>query len=722
MTPSAMGLLRRHRGVRRGHRIRPQDPERRPDARTPRTSSSGSATHRPDDELVIDVITHSRGGLVTRSLVRRPADLDWPGRVDRIIFVAATNGGTHLADPDRWHDLIDLYTNLASVGAGALAAIPGGAPVAAVVGGVVKGIGAFVKYLVSYVGEDNGVPGLAAMMPSGPFVTEINKGSPISRIQGRTGSSSRPTSTSSSSTTPTGRRSSPRARRQARGGLRRRALQGRQRPRRRHGLDGRIGLPIGGFVAESRMFGTNDRIYHTNYFSQLEGHRGDRGVAPARDGRRWRAERLPEHGRAEPRAGRAGNRRWPRRHPDSLAERPRRHRAATGRARAGRADGGHPCRGDAGDRGGRGNVRGLRHAVSQGHRGGRGHGPRLAKVAVEAERPVSVQVVGKSNAEVIGPTRHPRAPPRRRRVVRPFTVRALSTGPVVVHAIVRQGGCRSRPYASRRRRLRASPRCTGPPARAQIHTGIDAPELDGLPCLDIIESAQPDGSVIYKYAVRVEQDGRPVAFQSLPIVDRARTMAAFLDEVQQIVGADLSEAQVLRVCRTSAPASTTCSCRRTCRPTSGSTATRSATSSSTPTSPTSLGSSCISSHPGVRGRRSLGSWRRAAWCVGVSAASRRRRSGSARVAPGRSSRTTVTRVSSCRTGPRAALPRGALRGQPGTCDARRVLQLLRGGRFDLLHFSATAPRRWRTSSVPASCSRDASGAGPWSSSSSRRPR
>ena len=75
--------------------------------------------------------------------------------------------------------------------------------------------------------------------------------------------------------------------------------------------------------------------------------------------------------------------------------------------------------------------------------------------------------------------------------------------------------------------LRAALGAPAPPARAQIHTGIDAPELDGLPCLDIIESAQPDGSVIYKYAVRVEQDGRPVAFQSLPIVDRARTMAAF---------------------------------------------------------------------------------------------------------------------------------------------------------------------------------------------------
>ena len=56
------------------------------------------------------------------------------GPVDNIVFVASTNAGTHLADPERWSDLVDLYTNLAAVGASVLR-WPGAAPVAAVVGG-----------------------------------------------------------------------------------------------------------------------------------------------------------------------------------------------------------------------------------------------------------------------------------------------------------------------------------------------------------------------------------------------------------------------------------------------------------------------------------------------------------------------------------------------------------------------------------------------------------
>ena len=109
---------------------------------------------------------------------------NWPATVDHVIFVASTHGGTHLADPARWHDLVDLYTNLVTVGAAGLALVPGGAPVAAVVGGVVRGIGALVKHLVSYAAEGDDVPGLAAMIPGGPFVTDLNGSSPASRGPG----------------------------------------------------------------------------------------------------------------------------------------------------------------------------------------------------------------------------------------------------------------------------------------------------------------------------------------------------------------------------------------------------------------------------------------------------------------------------------------------------------------------------------------------------------
>ena len=57
----------------------------------------------------------------------------------------------------------------------AVLALAGAVPVAAIVSGVVRGIGAFVKYLVSYAATGDDVPGLKAMVPGGAFVTEINE-------------------------------------------------------------------------------------------------------------------------------------------------------------------------------------------------------------------------------------------------------------------------------------------------------------------------------------------------------------------------------------------------------------------------------------------------------------------------------------------------------------------------------------------------------------------
>ena len=75
-------------------------------------------THRPEAELVFDIVTHSRGGLTTRSFVEQVLPpSNWPASVDNIVFVASTHGGTHLADPERWSDMVDLYTNLAAVSA-----------------------------------------------------------------------------------------------------------------------------------------------------------------------------------------------------------------------------------------------------------------------------------------------------------------------------------------------------------------------------------------------------------------------------------------------------------------------------------------------------------------------------------------------------------------------------------------------------------------------------
>ncbi len=227
--------------------------------------------HHPGTALTIDIITHSRGGLVTRSFVQSVLPQSgWPARVDHIVFAAATHAGTHLADPKRWHDLVDLYTNLVAVGAAGLALAPGGAPVAAVVTGVIRGIGALVKYLVSYAAQGDDVPGLAAMVPGGPFITELNRDQP-----GQPG----PVTNWHV----------------IRSNFHVTLLDGSHRPpefpkelvvRLGEGfVDGlfegdndlvvdsasmsAIGPSSGGYVLDTVDFGTNDAVYHTNYFDQM---------------------------------------------------------------------------------------------------------------------------------------------------------------------------------------------------------------------------------------------------------------------------------------------------------------------------------------------------------------------------------------------------------------------------------------------------------------------
>ncbi|HEX6943898.1 MAG TPA: hypothetical protein VF128_13290, partial [Gemmatimonadaceae bacterium] len=64
---------------------------------------------------VFDVITHSRGGLVLRTLVERQADLGSDAarfRLGRAILCAGPNEGTPLADGDRWDTITTWIGNL----------------------------------------------------------------------------------------------------------------------------------------------------------------------------------------------------------------------------------------------------------------------------------------------------------------------------------------------------------------------------------------------------------------------------------------------------------------------------------------------------------------------------------------------------------------------------------------------------------------------------------
>jgi hypothetical protein len=522
-------------------------------------------TYRPDAEVVIDVITHSRGGLVTRSFIEQvlPGS-DWPGRTDVAIFVAATNAGTHLADPERWSDLVDLYTNLAAVSAGGLALVPGAAPVAAVVGGLVRGIGAFVKYLVSYAAEGADVPGLKAMVPDGAFVTEINElqpGQPAPGTSWFVVSSNFHVSLFDDSHNP------PEFPRELavklKEGFVDQLFEGDNDLVVDTSSMAAIGLPGGGFVRDSFELGENDLVHHNNYFDQV-------AVIGAMAG--W----LPTlglgagGGEEEAMADDGPPESMPDSMPDSMPE-PRMSPPVAppapppGRPRS--ANGGgqraeppvsappeepvvrsappptEPTRASL--------AAEMPHNVTAGNEFTvRVRLSRRALVAsdgtvhaeqdieVDAARPITVQLIGKSNAEVVGTDNDVFAlPPGGGTSELQFNARALEAGPLVLRIVLRQGTV---PVATLTLEATAfAPADFGlmplaTTTTASAHMGVDAPELDGLPCLDIVERELPGGSVVYQYAVRLEK-GAPVArFESKPIKDRVRRIGIVLDDVSKV--------------------------------------------------------------------------------------------------------------------------------------------------------------------------------------------
>lgn len=128
----------------------------------------------------MDAICHSRGGLVLRSLVEAilPTAGAWQSEMGHCVFVAATNGGTQLAEPENWQTLLDLYTNLAAATSRVLALFPQTAAAGLVLKETVSAVSSLVKALACGAIGADGIPGLAAMEPDGHFVLEINKTQP----------------------------------------------------------------------------------------------------------------------------------------------------------------------------------------------------------------------------------------------------------------------------------------------------------------------------------------------------------------------------------------------------------------------------------------------------------------------------------------------------------------------------------------------------------------
>lgn len=121
----------------------------------------------------MDIVAHSRGGLVARYLCERLLGDEQVVTPERIIFVGSTNGGTALADRSNWKALLDLYTNLA-VAAGRGLMIFDAGTASSIITESVKTLGSFVQAVVDAGITDEMTPGLAAMSPSSSFVGSLN--------------------------------------------------------------------------------------------------------------------------------------------------------------------------------------------------------------------------------------------------------------------------------------------------------------------------------------------------------------------------------------------------------------------------------------------------------------------------------------------------------------------------------------------------------------------
>lgn len=118
--------------------------------------------------LDLDIICHSRGGLVARILAERPSAFGSASEnlvVRRIVLAAVPNQGTPLANPDHMVTMVDRLTTVLNL-------FPTG-PVAETLEALIT--------VVKVIGHGmlNGLSGLAAMRPSGDLLSTLNQGASV---------------------------------------------------------------------------------------------------------------------------------------------------------------------------------------------------------------------------------------------------------------------------------------------------------------------------------------------------------------------------------------------------------------------------------------------------------------------------------------------------------------------------------------------------------------
>jgi hypothetical protein len=114
----------------------------------------------------LDIVSHSRGGLVARMLIEQASALgEMPDKlqVRRVVFAGVPNAGTPLADAQHLQAFVDTYTTMLNV-------LGAGIPVVATLGSIV----AVVKQVAASALK--GLDGLQSMNPGGPFLANLNSG------------------------------------------------------------------------------------------------------------------------------------------------------------------------------------------------------------------------------------------------------------------------------------------------------------------------------------------------------------------------------------------------------------------------------------------------------------------------------------------------------------------------------------------------------------------
>jgi hypothetical protein len=116
-------------------------------------------------ELDLDIVCHSRGGLVARSIADKAAKRGMTVNIRRIVFAATPNGGSPITVTTNWEGLINRISSVLTLPAKVLPA-PADA-----ISGVLAGLLEVLKIVAVGVALD--LPGLEAMTPGSPFLQSL---------------------------------------------------------------------------------------------------------------------------------------------------------------------------------------------------------------------------------------------------------------------------------------------------------------------------------------------------------------------------------------------------------------------------------------------------------------------------------------------------------------------------------------------------------------------